>query len=78
MPGDFPTGMSNVTARHFQRVSRDIHEYNKSNYRTEELQTASNVHQYYHDANVPVMGSTSLTSLLERILVDIGMNLQLL
>ncbi|UJR14540.1 hypothetical protein I4U23_001536 [Adineta vaga] len=71
MPGDFPTGMSNVTARHFQRVSRDIHNYNKTNYPTEELQTASNVHHYYHDANVSAMASNSLTTLIEQLLIQI-------
>ncbi|CAF0795532.1 unnamed protein product [Adineta steineri] len=78
MPANnYPTGMSNVTARHFQRVSRDIQQYNNANNPSTapaELVTASDLLQYHHESNAAVMAPRSpldsINSFIERFIYD--------
>jgi hypothetical protein len=58
MPTSRPTGMSDVTARHFQKVSRDIEKYSNSRYEYVELTTIANSTQiHHHESNAVVQAN---------------------
>jgi hypothetical protein len=57
MPTSRPTGMSDVTARHFQKVSRDIEKYSNSRYEYIDVTTIINTHHYHHESNAVVQAN---------------------